>query len=103
MRVVLLALSLLLCASAAAAEPPQCRNLNGRIAHYETMLDRAKAADSDLWESRLGTQIGYLKNQRKLFNCPDKVGALEIALKEARALLKLAAQGALTFFTMGAM
>jgi hypothetical protein len=103
MRAVLLAACLLLCASAASAEPPQCRRLTKQQAHYQTLLDRAHSADNALWESRLDTQIGYLRAQRRQLGCPDAQAAFEAMMAEMKELMKLAAEGALTFFTGGAM
>jgi hypothetical protein len=103
MRAVLLAACLLVCAPAAMAEPPQCKNLTRQVAHYQMLRDRADAMDSALWENRLDQQLAYLKKQRRAAGCPDKMAALEAALAQMRELLKLAAQGALTFFTGGAM
>lgn len=104
MRVVLLALCLLLFgASAVAAEPLQCKNLKGQLAHYQMLADRADAANSALWEQRMDRQVALLKKQSRGLGCKDKTAALEKALAETRALLKLAMEGALTFFTGGAM
>ena len=102
MRVILLALCLVLCASAAAAESPRCRNLDEQIVHYLTLKERADAFDSALWEQRLDAHLARLEKQRKLAGCPDKSGAAAAA-RQLKALLQLAAQGALTFFTLGAM
>ena len=104
MRVILLAACLLLCASAvSAAEPPQCKRLTQQQAHYQTLRDRAHAADNALWENRLDTQIKYLRAQRRSIGCPDAQAAFEAMLKQMRELIKLAAEGAATFFSGGVM
>jgi len=109
MRAVLLASCLLLCASAAMAGsptnqalPPQCHNLDMQIVHYQTLRARADAVNSTLWEQRLDAQIKALNDQRKVAGCPSNSTAAQMAA-QLRELLRLAAQGALTFFTMGAM
>jgi hypothetical protein len=102
MRGVLLVLCVVLCASAASAEKPICQNLDGQMLHYQTLRGRADAFNSALWEQRLDAHLKRLKQQRKLAGCPDKSG-LDEAAKQLKALLQLAAQGALTFFTFGAM
>jgi hypothetical protein len=104
MRVVLLTLCLLLFGvSAGASEPVQCKNLKGQLDHYQMLRERADAANSALWEQRLDQQLAHLKKQSRSMGCKDTTAALEKTLAEMRALLKLAMQGALTFFTMGAM
>ena len=104
MRVILLAACLLLCASAvSAAEPPQCKRLTQQQAHYEMLRQRADAADNALWQDRLDTQLRYLRAQRRTVGCPDKQAAFEEAMRQLRELIKLAAEGAATFFSGGAM
>lgn len=102
MRAVLLALCVVLVASAAAAEPPQCRNLDRLVGHYKEMRGRAVALDSELWKDRIDAHLVRLSKQRSRAGCPDRSGAAEAA-RQLKALLELAAQGALTFFTLGAM
>lgn len=103
MRAVLLAICVSLVATAAAADPLQCKNLKRQVDHFEMLRDRADAADSALWQQRFDQQLAYLKNQRRHIGCRDKTAALEAALAQMRELMKLAAEGALTFFTGGAM
>lgn len=103
MRAIVLAACLLLCASAASAEPPQCKRLTQQQAHYEMLRQRADAADNPLWENRLDTQLRNLRAQRRMVGCPDKQAALEAMLHQMRELIKLAAEGAATFFSGGVM
>lgn len=114
MRAVLLAFCVSLVALAAAAEPPRrqslksdppmCHNLDMQMLHYQTLRARADAVNSDLWEQRLDAHLKNLQNQRKLAGCPSTASeAAAEAARQLKLLLELAAQGALTFFTMGAM
>ena len=103
MRAILLAACLLLCASAASAEPPQCKRLTQEQAHYEMLRERAHQADNALWQDRLDAQLGYLRQQRKMIGCPDAQAAFEAMMRELRELMQIAAEGALAFFTGGMM
>ncbi len=101
MRIALvLAVVLLALAPAAGWANPQarCQNLNLQIAHFEAQAERAEKLGSDLWEDRFRDHVADLKDERK--SCPGYSDA-EVAAQQMRELLKLAARGALTFFTMG--
>jgi hypothetical protein len=108
MRAVLIAaLCLVGFTTAAAANPPlreplQCQFFDRQIAHYEMMRDRAVSLESKLWKERFDAHLAKLNQFRLSQGCPDRSGAAEFArlLKE---LMKIAAQGAVTFFTMGMM
>lgn len=107
MRAVLLAICLVVLAPAAHAgpadrEPLQCQVFDRQIAQYEMMRARAAKLDSDLWKDRFDTQLARMKSFRLSQGCPDKSGAAEFA-RLIKELMKLAAQGAITFFTMGMM
>jgi hypothetical protein len=106
MRAVLLALCLVVFTTAAqparADEPLQCRVFDRQIAYYQMMRARAVKIDSDLWKSRFDNHLAMLNKFRLSQGCPDKSGAAEFA-RLLKALMQLAAQGAITFFTMGMM
>ncbi|HXK21898.1 MAG TPA: hypothetical protein VMS55_04380 [Myxococcota bacterium] len=103
MRGALIALALALVAGAARAdEPLVCRNYDQQIAHYQLLRKRAADLDSDLWKSRLDTQLAYLNKYRLAAGCPDKTGASELA-RQLKILMELAATGAIHYFTMGGM
>lgn len=106
MRVVLLALCVVVFSTAASAqsygEPLQCRTFDRQIQYYEMMRARAVKIDSDLWKDRFDNHLANLKKFRLSQGCPDKSGAAEFA-RLIKALMHLAAQGAITFFTMGMM
>jgi len=103
MRAILLAACLLLCAASASAEPPQCKRITQQQAHYQTLRDRAHAADNALWQDRLDQQLNYLRQERRMLGCPDAQAAFEAMMAQLRELVKLAAEGAATFFTGGMM
>lgn len=98
----LLGLMLLLpaAASARAMSPDECRYLTTQIEFFQGRLDRAQKLGNDVWETRLSDHLDKLKAQREE-GCPGYGGGAE-AMKAFERLLELAAQGAVTFFTMGA-
>jgi hypothetical protein len=101
MRIALvLAVALIALAPAAGWANPEarCQHLHLQIAHFEAQMERADQLGSDLWEDRFRDHLAELKSQRK--SCPGFSDS-EIAAQQMRELLKLAARGALTFFTMG--
>jgi hypothetical protein len=81
-----------------ATSPGRCRQLNHRIAHFEAMEARADQLGNDLWEDRFHDHLAALKSERK--SCPGYSDS-EVAAAQMRELLRLAARGAITFFTMG--
>jgi hypothetical protein len=104
MRIALPVLCVLLFAGAAAAlPPPQCKYLDKRLAYYEGQLERAKAIESELWETRLEEYVDKLDQFRDDAGCPDNSTVAEEVARTLNKILQAAAQGALTFFTMGAM
>lgn len=89
--------------SAAWAGSAECRYLDQKIAHFQAQEVRAEQLDNELWQTRFADHIEELKNRRS-GSCPG-YSAREQAAETARQfneLLKLAARGALTYFTMGA-
>ncbi|MDH3520949.1 MAG: hypothetical protein OEM49_10885 [Myxococcales bacterium] len=99
-RLAALALLLLLLApsGAAADEQARCRYYEVQIAHFETMSKRADALENDEWVDRLDTHLSSLKQSQK--SCPGHSDS-EVAARQMQELFKLAARGAVTFFTMG--
>ena len=105
MRLVLaLAATLALLAPAPAlaqtAHPAECRRIAHQLAHFEAMKERAETLDNEMWSGRFDRHIGDLEARQGRV-CPDDSAALQAA-QQMRDLLRLAAQGALTFFTFGA-
>lgn len=103
-HVAMLLLGLALLLPAVATARPQgsseCRYLTNQINFFETRLERAQQLGNSLWEDRLGSHLDGLKKRRESM-CPG-YGDSQEALKAFAQLLDLAAQGAVTFFTMGA-
>jgi hypothetical protein len=106
MRIALvLAVAALLAAPAAAYDLAQgtaeCQRLNFQISHFESMAARAGQLDNALWEQRFDDHVDLLK-QRRSQVCPG-YSANDELMRQITELLKLAGQGALTFFTLGAL
>jgi hypothetical protein len=89
--------------SAVAARPQgsaECRYLESQISFFESRIERAKELRNELWEARLTEHLdGLEKRQAEL--CPGYSDS-EQAMQALQRLIELAAQGALTFFTLGA-
>ena len=105
MRAALLCcICLLFVAASAAAEPPQCKHLNSQIEYYNELRDRAVKLGNGMWQDRMTQQVLFLKKQRRLIGCKrTAIENAELQIAQLKALIKAAAQGAVTFFTMGAM
>lgn len=101
LAVVLTLAFALLAPVAAQASKAQCMRYNQQIGYFETMVDRAGAAGRPEWKAMYKAEVAEIKHKRSA-ECPG-YGAAEVAAAQMRELLRLAAQGAMTFFTMGAM
>jgi hypothetical protein len=101
MRAAFLALCLLLLAVSAAAESsrPECKQLERRIERLEEVQARYDARGNDEFADRADDQIDRLNELRHVRGCPETIG--EATARKIQELLKLAAQGAITFFTLG--
>ena len=109
-RAAAAALLLLPGAALAATELPQkvgspaeCARLHKQIAHFEAMVERAEAQDSEIWVEYTERHVGLLRDRQRQ-RCPDD--AEDASAKEAFLafvnLVKLAGKAALTYFTFGA-
>jgi LPS sulfotransferase NodH len=87
----------------AAAQPgsAECRYLTQQIEHFEGRLERAGQLDNEVWQERLASHVDRLSERRRA-QCPG-YGDGEAARQAFTQLVDLAARGALSFFTMGAM
>ncbi len=87
----------------AAADPSDCGRLMYRIVHFEGMVERAEAAGKDDWAEKTQRQVELLETQLA-DRCP-KFSARDEQQEAARQfalLMKVAADAALKFFTLGA-
>lgn len=87
-------------AAAASRNPAACMRIAHQLVHYDTMKQRAAALGNEMWMNRFKAHIADLEDQQAEI-CPDQAAANRTA-QQLADLLKLAAQGALSFFTLGA-
>ncbi len=93
----------LLIPAVAAADPSDCGRLMYRIVHFEGMVERAEAAGKDDWAEKTQQQVDLLEDQLA-DRCP-KFSARDEQQEAARQfalLMKVAADAAVKFFTLGA-
>ena len=96
---LLVTLVLLAPCAALAGTPVECARLRHQLAHFGAMLERSESMESEMWAYRFAGQIDVLE-ERQARVCPDDRASV-VAMEQMRALLKLAAQGAITFFSGG--
>ena len=90
---------LLLAPTVAWAESPaRCEHLNFQVAHFEAQEARAEQLGSDLWADRFGDHLNELKERRR--SCPGYSDS-DVAMRQMKELMDLAARGAISFFTWG--
>lgn len=109
MRLILIAtaLAFLVSTSAFATQLPnrgQCKRLTKQIDNHAMSVRRAEGRGNALWARATLQQIERLDQRRERL-CPDLYGPSqsELAMEELKRLAKMAAKGAVSFFTMGAM
>ncbi len=104
-RIILLALMLLFAVPATAEAQQQarvsrgeCAKMTRQIAHYATVVDRARDRNADMWEEHTLRHIGRLSERRARL-CPEyrERPAGEQLLK----MLKTAAKIATKLYTWG--
>ena len=88
-------------ASARPVGSAQCRHLSSQIEFFQGRVERARKLRNDVWVERFGDHLAGLEKQRK-DRCPG-YGDSEEAYKILERLIQLAAKGAITFFTLGAL
>lgn len=91
-----------LLAGVAAADPADCARSLRQINHYEEMVARAEQLGNDMWAEKTQAHVDLLED-RLAERCPnytDRDERQEMARQLAR-LLKVAADAAVTFFTLG--
>ncbi len=87
----------------AAADPSDCGRLMHRINHFEGMVDRAEALGSVDWAEKTQRHVDLLET-RLADRCPAYSARDEQqeAARQMALLLKIAANAAVKFFTLGA-
>ena len=105
--VIASALALLIATSASAVQLPnrgQCKRLTKQIENHEQSIAMANRRGNALWARATQAQIDRL-DQRRIKLCPDLYtpSARAQALAEMKRLAKMAANAAVSFFTLGAM
>ncbi|HEY8155775.1 MAG TPA: hypothetical protein VII72_16720 [Myxococcota bacterium] len=86
----------------AAGGPAECARLRRQIAHFQGMTDRAEALQNELWMERMGQHLSLLKGRQQK-RCPNDVPTDDSTARAFMALLRVAGEAALTYFTFGAM
>ena len=87
--------------SLAQANRAQCTHLAHQLVHADTMKQRAAQAGNDLWLDRYKAHIDRLEDRHAQI-CPDSAAAQQAA-QQLRDLMKAAMNGAISFFTGGAL
>lgn len=82
------------------AHPAECSRLRRQIDHFRMMQRRAEVLDNELWADRMNGHLELLYGMQAA-RCPGDI-PVDTAAEAWKQLIKLAAKGALTYFTMGA-
>ena len=82
-----------------SAHPAECARLRRQIDQYTMMLERAGTLESEMWASRMQQQIALLRGIQA-GRCPNDVPVDRVA-EAMLELMKLAAKGAVAYFTFG--
>ena len=93
----------LLLPGVAAADPSDCGRLMHRINHFEGMVARAEELGRDDWADKTQSHVDLLED-RLADRCPAYSARDEEqeAARQMALLLKVAANAAVKFFTLGA-
>lgn len=83
-----------------SAHPAECARLRRQIDQFTLMLERAEALDSEQWSERMAEQVELLRGIQAA-RCPNDV-PVDTAAEAFAQLMKLAARGAVAYFTFGA-
>ena len=105
--VIAFALALLMAGPATAVQKPnrgQCRQLTKQIETHSHTVARAQSRGNAMWAGATQAHINRL-DQRRMKLCPDlySPSARAQALEKMKQLAKMAAQAAVSFFTLGGM
>jgi hypothetical protein len=83
--------------------PAECARLHKQIAHFEAMVERAEAQESEMWAEYTQRHVDLLRDRQRE-RCPDDAedASAKAAFLAFLNLLKVAGRAALTYFTFGA-
>jgi hypothetical protein len=84
---------------AGAVSPAQCGRLTRQIEHFEDMSDRARQAGNQMWVDGMEGHLRLLKRER--LNSCEAFAKEDQAIAAFGHFLKLAAEGAVSYFTGG--
>jgi hypothetical protein len=104
LAIVFTAISCLLWPTVALADPPDCARLLRQIYHYEDMVMMAEDRGKLDWAAKTQSHVDRLEDKLGE-RCPrysDRDEKQEIA-RNLSAIVKAAADAAVTFFTLGAL
>ena len=82
-----------------AAHPAECSRLRRQVDQYVNMQHRAATLGNEMWKGRLGEQVSLLRGMQAA-RCPGDLPVDE-AGRAFQEFLRLAAKGAITYFTFG--
>jgi hypothetical protein len=101
---ILLGWMLLVPVSASALNPGECSRLLKQIHHLNTMRDQARARNNDMWEDRMVYQTDLLRDRfdARCEGFADDDRSMRIAIQTLANVMKIGAEAAARFFTMGA-
>ncbi len=88
-------------AQAQSQESAECRHLTSQIDYFAVQLGRAQAVENEVWEARLEEHLDGLIENRAA-RC-EGYSDSDQAWEALEKLIELAAKGAVTFFTLGAL
>jgi hypothetical protein len=90
--------------SASALNPGECARLLKQIHHYKGMEDRAAQLGNEMWEDRMREHTDLLRERydARCEGFAEDDRPLRQAVADFARVLRIAAEGAAKFFTMGA-
>jgi len=86
--------------NSAPGHPAECARLRRQVDHFIGMQQRASALKDEMWNERLGNHVQALRAMQAA-RCPQDL-PVDTTAQAFQELLKIAAKGAITYFTFGA-
>ena len=86
-----------------SADSPDCARMLRQIYHYEGMVERADSMGNEVWAEKTQSHVDILED-RLAARCPNYSSRDEEQeiKRQFATLMKVAAQAAVKFFTLGA-